>query len=66
MASEANRDEVMKCRAIAKKALQAGDKDKAVRFLNKAVRMAGPDDKIVRLTKLQVIIQNNSYCLNLI
>ena len=46
MASEANRDEILKCRAIAKKALQTGDKDKAVRFLQKAVRM-GPDDTAV-------------------
>jgi len=43
MASEANRDEIIKCRAVARKALQLGDKDKAVRFLNKALRM-GPGD----------------------
>jgi hypothetical protein len=36
---EGNRDEAEKCINIATKALEAGDKDKAVKFLNKAEKL---------------------------
>lgn len=36
---EGNRDEAEKCIHIATKALQAGDKEKALKFLNKAEKL---------------------------
>lgn len=36
---EGNRDEAEKCIHIATKALEAGDKEKALRFLNKAEKL---------------------------
>lgn len=39
MKMEGNRDEAEKCINIATKALEAGDKDKAVKFLNKAEKL---------------------------
>lgn len=41
---EGNRDEAEKCINIATKALEAGDKEKALRFLNKAEKLY-PTDK---------------------
>lgn len=41
---EGNRDEAVKCIHIATKALEAGDKEKALRFLNKAEKLY-PTDK---------------------
>lgn len=41
---EGNRDEAEKCIKIATKALEAGDKDKALKFLNKAQKLY-PTDK---------------------
>lgn len=41
---EGNRDEAEKCINIATKALEAGDKEKAVKFLNKAEKLF-PTDK---------------------
>lgn len=40
---EGNRDEAEKCVNIAAKALEAGDKDKALRFLNKAEKLYPTD-----------------------
>lgn len=36
---EGNRDEAEKCISIALKAIEAGDKEKAVKFLNKAEKL---------------------------
>lgn len=36
---EGNRDEAEKCINIATKALEAGDKEKAIKFLNKAEKL---------------------------
>ncbi len=36
---EGNRDDSEKCISIALKSLKAGDKEKAIRFLNKAQRL---------------------------
>lgn len=41
---EGNRDEAEKCINIATKALEAGDKEKAIKFLNKAEKLF-PTDK---------------------
>lgn len=41
---EGNRDEAERCINIATKALEAGDKEKAVRFLHKAEKLY-PTDK---------------------
>lgn len=41
---EGNRDEAEKCINIATKSLEAGDKEKALRFLNKAEKLY-PTDK---------------------
>lgn len=41
---ESNRDEAEKCINIATKALEAGDKEKAVKFLHKAEKLY-PTDK---------------------
>ena len=41
---EGNRDEAEKCIRIATKALEAGDKDKAIKFLSKAEKLY-PTDK---------------------
>lgn len=55
--SEANKDEVDKCKQISEKALAAGDKDKAVRFLQKAKRMdpgdSSLDDLILRANSFE-------------
>lgn len=40
---EGNRDEAEKCINIATKALEAGDKEKALRFLNKAEKLYPTD-----------------------
>lgn len=40
---EGNRDEAEKCIHIATKALEAGDKEKALRFLNKAEKLYPTD-----------------------
>lgn len=40
---EGNRDEAEKCISIATKAIEAGDKDKAVKFLNKAEKLYPTD-----------------------
>lgn len=40
---EGNRDEAEKCIKIATKALEAGDKDKALKFLNKAEKLYPTD-----------------------
>lgn len=40
---EGNRDEAEKCICIATKALEAGDKEKALRFLNKAEKLYPTD-----------------------
>lgn len=40
---EGNRDEAEKCINIATKALEAGDKEKAVKFLNKAEKLYPTD-----------------------
>mmetsp|Transcript_18089 Transcript_18089/g.41934 ORF Transcript_18089/g.41934 Transcript_18089/m.41934 type:complete len:381 (-) Transcript_18089:127-1269(-) len=42
--SEANKEEVDKCKQIARSAMAAGDKDKALRFLDKAKRMSSGAD----------------------
>lgn len=47
--AEANKDEVDKCKQIARSALAAGDSDKAARFLQKAKRMNPGDESIDRL-----------------
>lgn len=44
--SEANRDEVDKCKQIAKTAIATGDCAKAIRFLEKAKRMSPGDSQI--------------------
>jgi len=44
--SEANKDEASKCKQIAMNALKAGDRDKAVRFFQKAKRMDPGDASI--------------------
>eukprot|EP00401_Gymnodinium_catenatum_P052034 CAMPEP_0117552870 /NCGR_PEP_ID=MMETSP0784-20121206/49932_1 /TAXON_ID=39447 /ORGANISM="" /LENGTH=378 /DNA_ID=CAMNT_0005349959 /DNA_START=126 /DNA_END=1262 /DNA_ORIENTATION=- len=44
--SDANKDEVVKCKRIAQAALDAGDSEKAVRFLQKAKRMDASDSSI--------------------
>lgn len=41
---EGNRDEAEKCINIATRALEAGDKEKAIKFLNKAEKLF-PTDK---------------------
>lgn len=40
---EGNRDEAEKCIHIATKAIEAGDKEKALRFLNKAEKLYPTD-----------------------
>lgn len=40
---EGNRDEAEKCMKIATKALEAGDKEKALKFLNKAEKLFPTD-----------------------
>lgn len=40
---EGNRDEAERCINIATKALEAGDKEKALRFLNKAEKLYPTD-----------------------
>lgn len=40
---EGNRDEAEKCINIATKALEAGDKEKALKFLNKAEKLYPTD-----------------------
>lgn len=40
---EGNRDEAEKCLNIAAKAIEAGDKDKALKFLNKAEKLYPTD-----------------------
>ena len=40
---EGNRDEAEKCINIATRALEAGDKEKALRFLNKAEKLYPTD-----------------------
>lgn len=44
--SEANKEEVEKCKTIAINALESGDADKAIRFLQKAKRMCPEDSSI--------------------
>ncbi|KAM9477221.1 dnaJ homolog subfamily B member 14 [Clarias gariepinus] len=54
---EGNRDEAEKCMNIATKALEAGDKDKAIKFLNKAEKLF-PTDKAKVL--LEALLKNGS------
>ncbi|KAM9769609.1 dnaJ homolog subfamily B member 14 [Menidia menidia] len=54
---EGNRDEAEKCMNIATKALEAGDKEKAVKFLNKAEKLY-PTDRAKAL--LEALTKNGS------
>ncbi|MCJ8730161.1 hypothetical protein PDJAM_G00180940 [Pangasius djambal] len=54
---EGNRDEAEKCINIATKALEAGDKEKAIKFLNKAEKLF-PTDKAKAL--LEALLKNGS------
>ncbi|XP_017320431.1 dnaJ homolog subfamily B member 14 [Ictalurus punctatus] len=54
---EGNRDEAEKCINIATKALEAGDKEKAIKFLNKAEKLF-PTDKAKVL--LEALLKNGS------
>ncbi|KPP74153.1 dnaJsubfamily B member 14-like, partial [Scleropages formosus] len=54
---EGNRDEAIKCINIATKALEAGDKEKALKFLNKAEKLY-PTEKAKAL--LEALMQNGS------
>lgn len=47
--AEANKDEVDKCKKIAAAAMSNGDSEKAVRFLEKAMRMAPGDSSLAAL-----------------
>ncbi|XP_071768008.1 dnaJ homolog subfamily B member 14 [Centroberyx gerrardi] len=62
---EGNRDEAEKCINIASKALEAGDKEKAVKFLNKAEKLYPTDRAKVlldALTKNGSSAGNGAYC----
>lgn len=61
---EGNRDEAEKCMHIATKALEAGDKEKALRFLNKAEKLYPTDKAKSKGTNVSVIIQSGLKELN--
>lgn len=52
---ESNRDEAEKCINIATKALEAGDKEKAVKFLHKAEKLY-PTDKAKGKTESHFVV----------
>lgn len=51
---EGNRDEAEKCIHIATKSLEAGDKEKALRFLNKAEKLYPTDKAKSKVTNVSV------------
>lgn len=55
---EGNRDEAEKCIHIATKALEAGDKEKALRFLNKAEKLYPTDKAKSKDTNVTVFIRS--------
>lgn len=55
---EGNRDEAVKCIHIATKALEAGDKERALRFLNKAEKLYPTDKAKSKVTNVSVFSQS--------